>query len=144
MFVDRQALRFTKRHEIVGAFYIFNVISILMKIMEATDSLKKKSITLYLICASNQVDQEDVNGAGSPNDDEDLSSSADTPRGSWASLDLRHSQHDPLLPGLLDRVCPETIDLNNEQKRSEDRQVNINLDNTSWKLKTLPVSLNND
>lgn len=38
-------------------------------------------------------------------------------------MDLRHSQHDPLLPSLLDRVCPETIDQMNEQKRSEDRQV---------------------
>ncbi|XP_046488292.1 dedicator of cytokinesis protein 7 isoform X2 [Neodiprion pinetum] len=69
-----------------------------------------------------EVDQEDVNGALSPHDDEDFSNSADTPRGSWASLDLRHSQHDPLLPGLLDRVCPETVDLTNEEKRSEDRQ----------------------
>lgn len=70
-----------------------------------------------------QVDQEDTNGSGSPNEEEDLSNCGDTPRGSWASLDLRHSQHDPLLPSLLDRVCPETIDQMNEQKRSEDRQV---------------------
>ncbi|XP_058798618.1 dedicator of cytokinesis protein 7 [Phymastichus coffea] len=73
-----------------------------------------------------EVDQEQVNGCHSPNEDEtDLSQSnsqQETPRGSWASLDLRHSQHDPLLPNLLDRVCPETIDQVNEQKRSEDRQ----------------------
>ncbi|XP_061934172.1 dedicator of cytokinesis protein 7 isoform X2 [Apis cerana] len=69
-----------------------------------------------------EVDQEDTNGSGSPNEEEDLSNCGDTPRGSWASLDLRHSQHDPLLPSLLDRVCPETIDQMNEQKRSEDRQ----------------------
>lgn len=69
------------------------------------------------------MDQEDTNGSGSPNEEEDLSNCGDTPRGSWASLDLRHSQHDPLLPSLLDRVCPETIDQMNEQKRSEDRQV---------------------
>ncbi|KAF7997149.1 hypothetical protein HCN44_005426 [Aphidius gifuensis] len=67
-----------------------------------------------------EIDQ-DQSGFLSPNDDEDVSNS-DTPRGSWASLDLRHSQHDPLLPGLLDRVCPETIDQMNEQKRCEDRQ----------------------
>lgn len=59
----------------------------------------------------------------SPNEEDDLSNSGDTPRGSWASLDLRHSQHDPLLPSLLDRVCLETIDQMNEQKRLEDRQV---------------------
>jgi len=72
----------------------------------------------------NQVDQEDTNGCGSPNEEDDLSNCGDTPRGSWASLDLRHSQHDPLLPSLLDRVCLETIDQMNEQKRLEDRQVN--------------------
>lgn len=71
----------------------------------------------------NQVDQEDTNGCGSPNEEDDLSNCGDTPRGSWASLDLRHSQHDPLLPSLLDRVCLETIDQMNEQKRLEDRQV---------------------
>ncbi|XP_008560858.1 dedicator of cytokinesis protein 7 [Microplitis demolitor] len=68
-----------------------------------------------------EVDQEDIL-YNSPNDEDDLSNSLDTPRGSWASLDLRHSQHDPLLPGLLDRVSPETIDQINQQKRSEDRQ----------------------
>lgn len=46
-------------------------------------------------------------------------------------MDLRHSQHDPLLPTLLDRVCPETIDQINEQKRSEDRQVIIIVPNSS-------------
>lgn len=69
-----------------------------------------------------EVDQED-NGLNSPNEEDDIpNTSMDTPRGSWASLDLRHSQHDPLLPGLLDRVCPETVDQLNEQKRLEDRQ----------------------
>ncbi|KAG7203876.1 hypothetical protein KM043_017930 [Ampulex compressa] len=67
-----------------------------------------------------EVDQEDANSCNSPTEDED--SGGDTPRGSWASLDLRHSQHDPLLPNLLDRVCPETADQMNEQKRLEDRQ----------------------
>lgn len=69
------------------------------------------------------MDQEDANGCVSPSEEDDLSSSGETPRGSWASLDLRHSQHDPLLPSLLDRVCLETIDQMNEQKRLEDRQV---------------------
>lgn len=75
------------------------------------------------------MDQEDTNGSGSPNEEEDLSNCGDTPRGSWASLDLRHSQHDPLLPSLLDRVCPETIDQMNEQKRLEDRQVSMHEEN---------------
>ncbi|KAL7303214.1 hypothetical protein TKK_0004415 [Trichogramma kaykai] len=72
-----------------------------------------------------EVDQEQNNGSGSPNEeDSDLSQcgSQDTPRGSWASLDLRHSQHDPLLPGVLDRVTPEKLDQINEQKRLDDRQ----------------------
>ncbi|KAK0179557.1 hypothetical protein PV327_005299 [Microctonus hyperodae] len=68
-----------------------------------------------------EVDQEE-SGFISPNEEDDSKNSIDTTRGSWASLDLRHSQHDPLLPGLLDRVCPEIIDQLNEQKRSEDRQ----------------------
>ncbi|KAL1374744.1 hypothetical protein pipiens_004834 [Culex pipiens pipiens] len=45
-----------------------------------------------------------------------------TPRGSWASFDLRSSVNDPLIPGLLDRVAPETIDQSNESKRLEERQ----------------------
>lgn len=48
-----------------------------------------------------------------------------TPRGSWASFDLRSSVHDPLLPGLLERQSAETIDQVNESKRHEDRQVGI-------------------
>lgn len=68
-----------------------------------------------------KVDQEE-SGFISPNEEDDTKNSTDTTRGSWASLDLRHSQHDPLLPGLLDRVCPEIIDQLNEQKRLEDRQ----------------------
>ena len=69
------------------------------------------------------MDQEETIGSGSPNEEEDLSNCGDTPRGSWASLDLRHSQHDPLLPNLLDRICPEMVDQMNAQKRLEDRQV---------------------
>lgn len=45
-----------------------------------------------------------------------------TPRGSWASFDLRSSVNDPLLPGLLDRQAPETIDVANERRRAEERQ----------------------
>lgn len=48
-----------------------------------------------------------------------------TPRGSWASFDLRSSVHDPLLPGLLERQYSETIDQMNEGKRSEERQSGI-------------------
>lgn len=49
--------------------------------------------------------------------------SVDTPRGSWASFDLRNSVSDPLIPSLLERVPPETIDQLNEVRRQEERQV---------------------
>jgi len=49
--------------------------------------------------------------------------SIDTPRGSWASFDLRNSVSDPLIPSLLERVAPETIDQLNEVRRQEERQV---------------------
>lgn len=48
-----------------------------------------------------------------------------TPRGSWASFDLRSSVHDPLLPGLLQRQTAETVDQANEAKRGEERQAGI-------------------
>ncbi|KAK7862685.1 hypothetical protein R5R35_000927 [Gryllus longicercus] len=48
--------------------------------------------------------------------------SVDTPRGSWASFDLRNSVSDMLIPSLLERVPPETIDQLNEARRLEDRQ----------------------
>ncbi|PSN30231.1 hypothetical protein C0J52_26949 [Blattella germanica] len=49
--------------------------------------------------------------------------SVDTPRGSWASFDLRNSVSDPPIPSLLERVPPETIDQLNEVRRQEDRQI---------------------
>jgi hypothetical protein len=49
--------------------------------------------------------------------------SIDTPRGSWASFDLRNSVSDLLIPSLLERVAPETIDQLNEVRRQEERQV---------------------
>lgn len=45
-----------------------------------------------------------------------------TPRGSWASFDLRRSVNDPLIPNLLDDLPPETIDQSNESRRQVDRQ----------------------
>ncbi|XP_021924154.1 dedicator of cytokinesis protein 6 isoform X3 [Zootermopsis nevadensis] len=48
--------------------------------------------------------------------------SADTPRGSWASFDLRNSVCDPLIPSLLERIPPETIDQLNEVRRQQERQ----------------------
>ncbi|EDW80222.1 uncharacterized protein Dwil_GK21076 [Drosophila willistoni] len=45
-----------------------------------------------------------------------------TPRGSWASFDLRRSVNDPLIPNLLDNVPPEQIDQTNETRRQENRQ----------------------
>ncbi|XP_014207564.1 dedicator of cytokinesis protein 7 [Copidosoma floridanum] len=89
-----------------------------------------------------EVDQEQTNGSHSPNDEESdpsqYGSQQETPRGSWASLDLRHSQHDPLLPSILDRVSPETLDQINEQKRSEDRQ------ETLFSLYALPAPLDDE
>ncbi|XP_066997234.1 dedicator of cytokinesis protein 7 [Anabrus simplex] len=48
--------------------------------------------------------------------------SVDTPRGSWASFDLRNSVSDMLIPSLLERIPPETIDQLNEARRLEERQ----------------------
>ncbi|CAB3248142.1 unnamed protein product [Arctia plantaginis] len=48
-----------------------------------------------------------------------------TPRGSWASLDLRSSSSDPLLPDLFERKPPEQIDALNEARRLENRQPDL-------------------
>ena len=45
-----------------------------------------------------------------------------TPRGSWASFDLRSSNNDPLIPGLLDNTPAEAVDQTNESRRAEERQ----------------------
>ncbi|XP_044752960.1 dedicator of cytokinesis protein 7 [Coccinella septempunctata] len=45
-----------------------------------------------------------------------------TPRNSWASLDLRHSAGDPLIPEILGHASPETLDQINETRRQADRQ----------------------
>lgn len=45
-----------------------------------------------------------------------------TPRGSWASFDLRSSVNDPLLPGFLERTPAELIDQPNESRRSDERK----------------------
>ena len=47
----------------------------------------------------------------------------DTPRGSWASFDLRNSVNDPMLPNLLERQPPEALDQMNQSKRDEHRLV---------------------
>ncbi|XP_049870539.1 dedicator of cytokinesis protein 7 isoform X2 [Pectinophora gossypiella] len=48
-----------------------------------------------------------------------------TPRGSWASLDLRSSSSDPLLPDIFERKPPEQLDAINEAKRLENRQADL-------------------
>ncbi|XP_064293051.1 dedicator of cytokinesis protein 7 isoform X3 [Plodia interpunctella] len=48
-----------------------------------------------------------------------------TPRGSWASLDLRSSSSDPLLPDLFERKPPEQVDAINETRRLENRQADL-------------------
>ena len=47
------------------------------------------------------------------------SGSTETPRGSWATFDLRQTASDPLPPGLLDRLAPEAIDTVNRMRRAE-------------------------
>ncbi|KAJ9574920.1 hypothetical protein L9F63_007939, partial [Diploptera punctata] len=80
-----------------------------------------------------EVDQEQIVYLGSAEDEvfkpESGASSArqsihsvDTPRGSWASFDLRNSVSDPPIPSLLERVPPETIDQLNEVRRQDERQ----------------------
>lgn len=54
-----------------------------------------------------------------------------TPRNSWASLDLRHSAGDPLIPEILEHTAPELTDQLNESRRQADRQNNIFLLNVS-------------
>ncbi|XP_026738533.1 dedicator of cytokinesis protein 7 isoform X1 [Trichoplusia ni] len=48
-----------------------------------------------------------------------------TPRGSWASLDLRSSSSDPLLPDLFERKPPDQMDAVNEARRLENRQADL-------------------
>ncbi|XP_047987110.1 LOW QUALITY PROTEIN: dedicator of cytokinesis protein 7 [Leguminivora glycinivorella] len=48
-----------------------------------------------------------------------------TPRGSWASLDLRSSSADPLLPDLFERRPPDQQDAVNEARRLENRQADL-------------------
>lgn len=48
-----------------------------------------------------------------------------TPRNSWASLDLRHSAGDPLIPELLEHTAPEALDQLNESRRQTERQDNL-------------------
>ncbi|CAH1183209.1 unnamed protein product [Phaedon cochleariae] len=45
-----------------------------------------------------------------------------TPRNSWASLDLRHSAGDPLIPEILEQSAPEALDQLNESRRQIERQ----------------------
>ncbi len=47
------------------------------------------------------------------------STNDNTPRGSWATFDLRNSQPDALIPGLLDHVDADTVDQLNEVRRGE-------------------------
>nr|XP_037877673.1 dedicator of cytokinesis protein 7 isoform X2 [Bombyx mori] len=48
-----------------------------------------------------------------------------TPRGSWASLDLRSSSSDPLLPEIFERKPLEQVDAANEARRLENRQADL-------------------
>lgn len=49
----------------------------------------------------------------------------ETPRGSWASFDLRNSQPDAPIAGLLDSWDADTVDSSNENKRREMRPVKL-------------------
>lgn len=48
-----------------------------------------------------------------------------TPRNSWASLDLRHSAGDPLIPEILEQAVPEAQDQLNDSRRQVDRQEHL-------------------
>ncbi|XP_059491152.1 dedicator of cytokinesis protein 7 isoform X2 [Neocloeon triangulifer] len=70
-----------------------------------------------------EVDQDGIKEEDRIQEEErDARSSAETPRGSWASFDLRNSVSDALLSELLQKNPPETIDSLNEIRRLEDRQ----------------------
>ncbi len=49
----------------------------------------------------------------------------ETPRGSWASFDLRNSQPDAAIKGLLDSWDADRVDSSNENKRREGRPVKL-------------------
>ncbi|XP_068201997.1 dedicator of cytokinesis protein 7 isoform X2 [Palaemon carinicauda] len=79
-----------------------------------------------------EVDLDDRGHDESDRISHNLSSSrhshlSDTPRGSWASseFDLRNSMADSLLPSLLSRIPPDTVDSNNQQSRLENRQESL-------------------
>lgn len=67
----------------------------------------------------------------------ELRNAVETPRGSWASFDLRNSVSDALLSELLQKNPPETIDSLNEIRRLEDRQVMILVELKSSRLKNI-------
>ena len=50
---------------------------------------------------------------------------SETPRGSWASFDLRNSQPDAPIAGLLESWDADTVDSANESKRRETRPVKL-------------------
>jgi len=52
------------------------------------------------------------------------SSISDTPRGSWATFDLRQTASDAFVSGLLDRLAPDAIDNVNKIRRTEIQLVN--------------------
>ncbi|CAB3365687.1 Hypothetical predicted protein [Cloeon dipterum] len=58
-------------------------------------------------------------------EEKDALNTAETPRGSWASFDLRNSVSDALITELLQKNPPETIDSLNEIRRLEDRQSSL-------------------
>ncbi|KAG8238879.1 hypothetical protein J437_LFUL018440, partial [Ladona fulva] len=70
---------------------------------------------------SNSPDDEGYKDSNIPLSEQCINS-VDTPRGSWASFDLRNSISDALIPSLLERIPPETVDQLNEAKRTEERQ----------------------
>lgn len=97
-------------------------------ITDNTSELGKKLITTVYFCLFLQYffldatsipsSRQSVASLGS------ISSCGDTltPRNSWASLDLRHSAGDPLIPEILEHAAPEVQDQLNDTRRQTERQ----------------------
>ncbi|RZF36641.1 hypothetical protein LSTR_LSTR012320 [Laodelphax striatellus] len=89
-------------------------------------SSRDKELLNSLSSQEYEVDADNLNCNGS-NDDDSFkikynSGIGDVPRGSWASFDLLNCVSDPLMPPLLERIPPDTVDQMNQLNRQQDRQ----------------------
>ena len=89
--------------------------------IDRSPSMNKRS-SIYLVFSKKGLSSKSAKiirfqGAGGPG--------SETPRGSWASFDLRNSQPDAPIAGLLDSWDADTVDSANENKRREMRPIKI-------------------